>query len=80
MVPLPTISTPRSRSGARRAPSSKCESKPPLRVNRELHDRHVRLRESVHQHRPGAVIDSPVAIARSDAALDDASRERVYFS
>ena len=41
-------------------------------VDAQLHDRDRRVRERVHEHRPGAVVDAPAVDVRADPGrLDD---------
>ena len=70
--PLPTIKTPPI--AQRRQPGAELEvvGERLRRVDRELHDRDVGVREHVHEHRPGAVIDAPAVDVEADPrGIDD---------
>ena len=57
-LPLATTSTPRRKGREAIAPSSRCWSND-LVASMALHDRDVGVREHVHEHRPGPVVDPP---------------------
>ena len=65
-LPLATISTPRSRSGASAAPERDVVGERLVGVDRQLQDGDVGVRKRVHQHRPGAVVDAPAVEVHAD--------------
>ena len=70
--PLPTISTPLSRSARQLRAERDVVVERLRRVDRQLHDGDVGVGEHVHQHRPGAVVEPPaVEVAADPRRLDD---------
>ena len=64
MFPLPMISTPSSRSGASLATQLHVVVHALEGVQRQLHHRDRRVREGVHQHRPGAVVQPQLSTSQ----------------
>nr|WP_281409990.1 hypothetical protein [Rhizobium sp. G21] len=75
MLPLPMIKTPFSRR-ARSSEASLLEMvlQPLRKIERQLEDRDIRLREHLDQHRPGAVIEPPAIVAFRMAFLQEVDR------
>ena len=58
-LPLPMMSTPRSRRNCSCRAKSKCQSSGLVAVEAELEHGHVGIGKQVVQHRPGAVVEAP---------------------
>ena len=63
-LPLPTTSTPR-RATARAGRPARGGTRGLAGVDRQLHDRDIRVGEGVHEHRPCAVIDAPAVVVEA---------------
>ena len=75
MLPLPTMSTPRSRSGASRAPSVEViVERPCARRCESCRTGMSASGKAWHEHRPGAMVDAPAVVVEPDVRLDDLAR------